>query len=171
MLVSTPTHSWLKQLSVSYIPAPSTGLADQVAVELMKYFHQEGHIAENIPSSAETNVILTTARLGEALGWRESLLFTARRRYQLKHIPTVFTIVHALPEQFNEWIGKVEQILNDAPEKASTFAGIPETASRTLHQQGKRGGAIMYLLRILQIQTKCIRVLLVIGGDKPESAF
>jgi hypothetical protein len=29
----------------------------------------------------------------------------------------------------------------------------------------------MYLLRILQIQSKCIRVLLVIGDDQPESAF
>ncbi|HEX9386804.1 MAG TPA: hypothetical protein VF918_10835, partial [Anaerolineales bacterium] len=50
-------------------------------------------------------------------------------------------------------------------------AGVPETASRTLYQQGKRGGAIMYLLRIIQIQSKSIRVLLVVGDEKPDSAF
>jgi hypothetical protein len=170
MLVHTPIHSWLKQLSVSYVPGPSTSLAERVASELIDYFHHEGHNTQEAPSE-ETDVILTTARMGEPLGWREALLFTARRRYKLKHTPTVFNIVHALPEQFNEWMGKIEQILKGSPETKPDFAGIPETASRTLYQQGKRGGAIMYLLRIVQIQTKSIRVLLVIGKDQPESAF
>lgn len=170
MLVHTPIHSWLKQLNVSYIPGPSTDLADRVASELMKYFHNEGHYTEGVPAT-ETNVLLTTAKLGEPLGWREALMFTARRRYQLKHVPTVFTIVHALPEQFKEWMAKVEEIVDSGMETTPGFAGIPETATTTLYQQGKRGGAILYLLRIIQIQTKSIRVLLVIGKEKPESAF
>jgi hypothetical protein len=172
MVVSTPTHSWLKQLSVSYIPGSSapSGLADQVASRLMNYFRQEGHLTENLPS-AETSVILTTARLGEPFGWRDALLFTARRRYGLKHVPTIFTIVNALPEQFGEWMAAIERILKGPPEMPPIFAGIPSTATQTLYKQGKRGGAILYLLRILQIQTKCIRVLLVIGREEPESAF
>jgi hypothetical protein len=138
----------------------------------MNYFHHEGHITESIPAP-ETNVILTTAKLGEPLGWREALMFTARRRYKLKHVPTVFTIVHALPEQFNEWMDKVKQILEGGTEVApwQHFAGIAESAAETLYRQGKRGGAILYLLRIIQIQTKCIRVLLVIGKEQPASAF
>jgi hypothetical protein len=136
----------------------------------MDYFHHAGHTAEEAPS-VDTDVILTTARLGEPLGWREALLFTARRRFKLKHTPTVFTIVHALPEQFNEWMLKVGQILKSSADFEPNFAGIPETATRTLYQQGKRGGAIMYLLRIIQIQSKSIRVLLVIGKDQPVSAF
>ncbi|HLO17844.1 MAG TPA: hypothetical protein VK206_23640, partial [Anaerolineales bacterium] len=170
MLVHTPTHSWLKQLSISYVSGPSTGLADRVASHLMDYFHQERHNTQEVPSE-ETNVILTTVRLGEPLGWREALMFTARRRYKLKHTPTVFTVVHALPEQFNEWMVKAEQVLQGNAEMVSSFAGIPETASRTLYQQGKRGGTIMYLLRVIQIQSKSIRVLLVVGKDEPESAF
>ena len=170
MLVHTPTHSWLKQLNVSYVPGLSGGLAEQIASELMGYFHENGHLTPDTPSP-ETNVILTTARLGEPLTWREALLFTARRRYRLKHVPTVFTIVHARPEQFTEWIVKIEQILEGDPETAPGLAGVPATASRTLYGQGKRGGAILYLLRILQIQTKCIRVLLVLGDEKPQSAF
>jgi hypothetical protein len=172
MLVHTPTHSWLKQLNVSFVQGPSTGLANRVASELMAYFHHEGHATESTPAP-ETDVILTTARLGESLGWRDSLMFTARRRYKLKNVPTVFTIVHASPEQFNEWMANANQILESGPEAAPAryFAGIPQTATETLHRQGKRGGAILYLLRILQIQTKCIRVLLVIGREEPESAF
>lgn len=172
MLVHTPTHSWLRQLNVSYVQGPSSGLAERVASELMNYFHQEGHSTESTPAP-ETNVILATAQLGEPLGWREALLFTARRRYKLNHVPTVFTIVQALPEQFNEWMDRVKQILEGGPdgEPWQHFAGIPETAAETLYRQGKRGGAILYLLRILQIQTKCIRVLLVIGNEQPVSAF
>jgi hypothetical protein len=136
----------------------------------MEHFRREGHTAESTPSP-ETDVILTTAALGEPLSWREALLFTARRRYRLKRAPTVFTVIHAPPEQFRDWLQRIEQVLDASPETPAPFAGIPPTASRTLHQQGKRGGAILYLLRILQIQAKCIRVLLLVGRDKPESAF
>lgn len=170
MLIHTPIHPWLKQLTLAYVPGPATPLADQVAAGLMDYFQHEGHTAEARPS-AETEVILTTARLGEPLGWRESLMFTARRRYKLNHVPTVFTIVQMLPEQFREWMEKAERVLRGGPEVAPGFAGIPESAYPTLYQQGKRGGAILYLLRVLQIQTKTIRVLLIIGDAKPESAF
>jgi len=169
-VVHTPTHSWLKQLSISYIPGPSTGLAERLASDLMAYFQQEGHRTQEIPS-AETDAILTTARLGEPLRWREALLFTARRQYKLPHTPTVITILHALPEQFSEWLDRIEHILKGDLEMAKTFAGIPETASRTLDQQGKRGGAILYLLRVLQIQSKSIRVLLIVGADVPQSAY
>ncbi len=168
--LQTPTHTWLKQLTVTHIPGPSTPLSEQVASDLMEYFAAEGHSTPQQPSP-ETEVILTTARLGEPLGWREALMFTARRRYALKHVPTVFTVVHATTQQFSDWMGKVENVLQGGEEAAPPFAGIPETASHTLHQQGKRGGVIMYLLRIVQIQTKCIRVLLVVGDEKPESAY
>ncbi|MDQ2692271.1 MAG: hypothetical protein M3Y68_09585, partial [Chloroflexota bacterium] len=170
MLVHTPIHSWLKQLNVAYVPGPSTALADRVASGLLDYFQREGHITEGIPTP-ETDVILTTARLGEPLGWRDALLFTARRRFQLKHAPTVFTVIHATPEQFSEWMAIAKSALRNEEGTPSVFAGIPETASRTLHQQGQRGGPIMYLLRILQIQTKCIRVLLVVGNEEPDSAY
>ena len=165
-----PTHSWLRQLTISYVPGPSTGPSAQVASALIDHFRQEGHNTPSLPSP-ETDVILTTARLGEPLGWRDSFMFTARRRFGLKHAPTVFTLVHATPRQFSEWMTRVEEVLREGPEKVPPFEGIPPTASHTLHQQGKRGGSILYLLRIIQIQTKCIRVLLVIGEDKPQSAF
>ena len=170
MLIHTPTHTWLKQLNVSYLPGPSTPLADQVARDLMGFLHSEGHTTQELPT-ADTDVILTTARLGEPLGWREAFMFTARRRFGLNHVPTVFTVVHATHRQFSELLSETESILRNGVESTPRFAGIPETASRTLYQQGKRGGAMMYLLRIVQIQSKSIRVLLVVGDEKPDSAF
>jgi hypothetical protein len=170
MLIHTPTHTWLKQLTVSCLPGPSTPLANRVVSDLMEFLHQEGHTTQELPT-ADTDVILTTARLGEPLGWREAFMFTARRRYRLNHVPTVFTIVHATHQQFNDLFSETESILRNGVESTPRFPGIPETASRTLYQQGKRGGAIMYLLRIVQIQSKSIRVLLVVGDEKPDSAF
>jgi hypothetical protein len=170
MLINTPTHDWLKQLTVSYLSGPSTPLANRVASDLMEFLHQEGHTTQELPT-ADTDVILTTARLGEPLGWREAFMFTARRRYGLSHVPTVFTIVHATHQQFNDLLSETESILRNGVESTPRFAGVPETASRTLYQQGKRGGALMYLLRIIQIQSKSIRVLLVIGDEKPDSAY
>ena len=38
----TPTHSWLKQLTICHVPGPSTGLAEQVARDLLRHFQQEG---------------------------------------------------------------------------------------------------------------------------------
>ena len=170
MLIHTPTHTWLKQLTVAYLPGPSTPLSNRVASDLMEFLHQEGHTTQALPT-ADTDVILTTARLGEPLGWREAFMFTARRRYGLHHVPTVFTILHATAQQFNNLLSETESILRNGIESTPRFAGVPETASRTLFQQGKRGGAIMYLLRILQIQSKSIRVLLVVGDEKPDAAF
>jgi hypothetical protein len=165
-----PTHSWLKQLSISYVPGSSTPLSEGVAAGLMEHFREEGHSATAQPSP-ETEVILTTARLGKPLRWREALLFTARRRFRLKHVPTVITIVHALPQELSEWLAKAEEVLTKDPETAPPFDGIPESGARTLYQQGKRGGPILYVLRIMQIQTKCIRVLLVVGEEEPQHAF
>jgi len=136
-----PTHSWLKQLSISYVPGPSTGLSEHVASNLIGHFDAEGHSTSASPVR-ETDVILTTARLGEPLGWREALMFTARRRFGLKQAPTVFTIVHATPVQFSEWMAKVEDVLQEGSESAPPFDGVPASASRTLLAQGKRGGTI-----------------------------
>jgi len=68
-------------------------------------------------------------------------------------------------------MAKVEEVLQEGSEAAPPFDGVPASASRTLLAQGKRGGTIMYLLRILQIQTKSIRVLLVVGEEQPQFAF
>ena len=166
----TPTHSWLKQLSVSHVPGPSTAVSEQVASDLLGHFQQEGHDTPVSPSP-DTEVILTTARLGEPLGWRDAFMFTARRRFGLKQVPTVFTIVHATPGQFKAWMAKVMAVLKEGPEAVPPFDGVPPSASRTLYTQGKRGGPILYLERIIQIQTKSIRVLLVIGEERPQYAF
>jgi hypothetical protein len=167
-LIPTHTHSWLKQVALSYVPGQAGTLADRVASELVRHFQEDGHILKEVPSGA-TDVILTTARFGQPLGWRQALMFTARRRYNLERVPTVFTIVDMLPQQLNESLAGIERALKRGD--AVSFDGVPGSAHHTLHQQGKRGGPILYLGRVLQIQAKCIRILLVAGDEQPEFAY
>jgi hypothetical protein len=44
-------------------------------------------------------------------------------------------------------------------------------AYHTLFEQGQRGGPILSLVRMLQAQAKCIRLILVIGEDHPLEAY
>ena len=170
IMLKTPIHNWLKLLDLSYIPGQGGALADRVASALVETLREAGHNIHATPSP-HTEVILTTARAGKALGWREALMFTARRRYSLEHVPTVFTIVDVTPGQLTDWLAQIKKVLDGTGPLPPAFAGLPETALGPLLQQGRRGGAILYLGRLLQVQTKCIRILLVIGTEQPETAY
>jgi len=170
MYKNPAAHTWLRHHHIAHVPGPSSGLADKVISDLVQYYRSEGHTIHGIPS-AETSVVLTTARLGEPLNWRDALLFVARRRYRLKTNPTVVTVVHALPQQLDEWLLAIREVLDSKRAGANGFRGIPGSALETLFEQGRRGGEITYLLRVLQLQTKCIRVLLVVGEHSAESAY
>ena len=51
------------------------------------------------------------------------------------------------------------------------FPGLAPQAYRVLYEQGSRGGPIMALERLVQAQSKSIRVILVIGNEKPLYAY
>ncbi len=165
-----PTHTWLKQQYISYVPGRGEPLADRVAASLLEHLGQAGHVIHETPS-AETQVILTTSDPMQALGWRDALMFTARRRFGLDYVPTVFTIVSLDPARFDSLLGSIGQVLEGGGEIPAPFAGLPATALEPLRQQGRRGGPILYLARLLQVQTKCIRILLVVGAEAPEFAY
>jgi hypothetical protein len=52
-----------------------------------------------------------------------------------------------------------------------TFVGLASSADQTLLQQGLRGGPILSLERLLQAQSKSIRILLIVGADTPQTAY
>jgi hypothetical protein len=131
-----------------------------------------GHEVERHPG-AETDVLLTTAEFGEPLSWRKSLLFTGRRRLHLDHLPTLFTLVHATPAQFTEALAVFKKALvKELPDPVDyELPGLASSAYHTLHEQGRRGGPILSLIRMVQAQSKCIRIILVIGEDSPQEAY
>lgn len=123
----------------------------------------------------QTEVILTTARYGEPQSWRDALLFMARRRYRLKRFPVVYTLMHIGKMELQLILERLDASLAPDPvddPKDFCFDGISSDAWKVLAEQGKRGGNMLALQRILQAQAKGIRMILFVGdGEKPECAY
>jgi hypothetical protein len=137
---------------------------------LLERFALKGHNVRPHPD-ADTGAVLTTARYGEPVEWRDAPMFTARKRFNLNHNPTAFTFVymraHALQHELQQLATALQE---DPPDPADfVFPGLTPLAPPVLIEQGLRGGPILALLRVLQAQTKCFRVVLVVEDDSPVS--
>lgn len=172
LTIKKPIHTWLHPIQIACVDGNATPLISNFCHELMQRFSVHGHIVQTTPDG-QTDVLLTSAPFGEPLDWRQAYLFTARRRFNLKRSPILFTILQATPKQFQHLIQHFELALaKPKPDpKDFDFPGLAPTAYRTLYEQGKRGGPILSLLRLVQAQAKCIRILLIIGEDEPIEAY
>ena len=165
-------HPWLHKISLSFVPGVMTPLLEQAAAGLLDAFRTLGHTVQSQPDE-QTDLLLTTAPFAQPLNWRDSLLFTGRRRFGLSHSPLSVTLIHAHPEEFQKLLGHFELALKKEPQDPADFAfeGLASTAHQTLIEQGLRGGSVLSLERLLQARSKSIRILLVIGEDEPQSAY
>lgn len=166
------SHSWLKQLRVVYEPGATTPLLDEFAENLLAHFQKHGHTVLNDPRD-NPDVLLTTAVYGKPVNWRRSLFLTARQRYNLDENPTVFTMIHMTPEKLEQVLAHFGRALEKEPPDPSDFSfpGLTSQAYRTLYEQGRRGGPILSLERLLQSQAMCVRVILVVGNRHPIEAY
>lgn len=166
-------HSWLKEINVLYHPGTISPLIDKVAEGVLTAFGKLGHTVQD-RADEHTDLVLTTARYGEVLNWRKALMFSGRAALKIKHNPKVITIVHITPAEFDQVIGHFIQALAKQPYVPEDFdiEGLASQSSRdVLVEQGRRGGPILSLLRVVQAQLKCIRVLLVVGDETPERVY
>ncbi len=122
---------------------------------------------------ATTNVLLTTARYGEPVPWRRALMLGHRRTFGLRHTPTVMTLVVITPAELAEILSQLERSLaKDPPDPAEfSFPGLTERAHRVLIEQGRRGGPMLSLVRLVQSQAICIRVILLVADDRASHRF
>lgn len=166
--MTKPTHSWLRKIHVAFLPGPTSAILEEVAPELLRYFRLLGHDVQARPDN-DTDVILTTARFDEPVSWREAPLFFSRRRFGLNHTPTVYTLVHISTAGFQSSLNHFERALaKEPPDQADySFPGLAPQAYRILFEQGCRAGPILALQRLVQAQAKSIRILLLVGDDRP----
>lgn len=165
-------HAWLQPIHLHYSPGTTTPLLKEAAANLLAAFTELGHTVQET-ANQETTILLTTARFGELLSWRKALFFTGRAKFKLKHVPRTITMVHITPQEFDEIILHFEHALAKNPFERSDFIfpGLAETAPDVLVEQGRRGGAILSLIRLLQAQLKCIRLLLFVGEETPDRVY
>lgn len=174
-LVARPAvHSWLRRgIRVAFVPGLSpTALLEEVAERLLARFRARGDVIQPAPDD-QTDLLLTTAPFAEPVGWRQSLLLTARRRFRLTRTPTVVTLMHATVQKFRNFLNHFRRALSrPEPDPMDfTFPGLAPEAWRVLVEQGRRGGPLLALERMVQAQAKCLRILLFVGNESPQVAY
>ncbi len=169
---SRQAHDWLRRIRLAFVSASMSPLLATAASNLLDAFRALGHVVQDAPDNT-TDLLLTTAPFARPLNWRQALLFTARRRFDLDHVPTVLTLIHALPAEFHRLLDHLGCALRKSPPEPADFAfeGLAPSAFETLVEQGKRGGPILALERVLQAQAKSLRILLLVGEDHLEEAY
>jgi hypothetical protein len=165
-------HPWLRTIQVSAVLQSGNALLESVVANLFQHFRRSGHVVQDIPDD-QTDLVLTSAPFEETLNWRQALLFTVRRRFQLTRTPTVLTLLHAVPERFQAILHHFEQALANDPIRPEDFQfdGLAPRANQVLIEQGQRRGPLLALERLVQAQSKCIHNLLIIGEERPKEAF
>ncbi|HLF01588.1 MAG TPA: hypothetical protein VI547_06400 [Anaerolineales bacterium] len=169
--ISTPVHDWLKQTHVAFVPGEAATALEPALSGLADTFRRLGHTVQPAPD-ANTGMIITTSPFGDPVSWRQGLMFTGRKRFGLTHTPTVFTVMRVAPRQLQSLLDHFERVLPKEPPDPGdyNFPGLAPEAYLTLVEQGRRGGPMLALLRLLQAQSKSIRILLLVGDDEPQSA-
>lgn len=167
-----PIHDWLKRIQVAFLPGTDAENADDIVKGILKQFQLLGHAVKDTPTP-DTDVILTTARYGEPISWREAPLFTARKKYQIRQNPTIYTVVKVRTAEFREVMSCFEKALKKTPPDPADydFPGLSADGYRILHEQGTRGGPILAVERLVQAWAKSVHVLLVVGDDRPTVAY
>ncbi|HUF39489.1 MAG TPA: hypothetical protein VMN57_13270 [Anaerolineales bacterium] len=164
-----PVHDWLRRLELVFVGDLDDPILGEFMEGLKRAFTAAGHSVLDTPKR-DTKIIATTGRFGEPVNWRNALLFTGRRRYDLDEAPVVITAMHATHARLQEFLDHFARVIPKSPPDPADydFPGLSPHAYQTLYEQGSRGGPLMALTRLLQSQSKSIRILLVIGDKTPE---
>jgi hypothetical protein len=162
----------MRKIHLAYVPGVATPLLDQAIGDLLRQFGVMGHVVQATPDN-HTDVIFTSAPFGQSLNWRHAMMFTARHRFKLDHTPAFITFIHVRPSELSALLAQFGEVLAKTPPDPEDyeFPGLAPTAYRVLYEQGHRGGPILSVERLLQAQAKSIRIVLMVGEDRPELAY
>lgn len=171
-VVAKPMHPWLHTIRLAFVPGPRSPLLEELIPGLLRHFRLHEHAVQATPDDS-TDLILTTASFGESISWRKSPVLTGRQRFNLDQTPVVYTLVHAPSQEFHHLLTHFRIALSkETPDPADyDFPGLASQAHRVLFEQGQRGGPILALERLVQARSKCPRVLLVVGDERPNVAY
>ncbi len=168
-----PIHAWLRTaVPVAFVREASTPVLDQVIAGLRGQFERLGHLVQAEPTD-DTALLLSTAVFGETIDWRRAVLFGGRRKHKVSKSTAVITLMHITGRQFEETLRHFETALAKSPPDPADFSfpALAPTGWPVLVEQGLRGGPIMALERLAQAQAKSIRIVLIVGDDRPTAPY
>jgi hypothetical protein len=167
-----PRHAWWGPLRLAFVPGVEHPVLARLMPEFLEHLRRTGHEVHETPGP-QTNLLLTTARFGEPVPWRRALMLSHRRAFGLAHSPTVMTVVVITPDELAAILLRLERSLaKEPPDPAEfSFPGLTKRAHRVLIEQGRRGGPMLSLVRLVQSQAICIRVMLLVADDRPRHAY
>jgi hypothetical protein len=170
--LAAPAHAWWDPLRLSFVPGIEHPVLQGLIPEFLDHLRRTGHEVHATPG-ATTNVLLTTARYRDPVPWRRALMLGHRRTFGLQHSPTVMSLVVISPAELAEGLRQLERSLTKEPPDPADFSfpGLTERAHRVLIEQGRRGGPMLSLLRQVQSQAICIRVILLVADERPREAY
>jgi hypothetical protein len=166
-------HNWLKQACITFVPgAQCSPLVKTFVDSLLDQFRALGHIVQEHPDD-HVDILLTTAPFGKSISWRNALLFTGRVQFKYRHSPAVFTLIHITPDELNKQLAFFQRALvKEEPDPSDySFPGLASEAYKVLYEQGRRGGPILAFERLLQAQSKCINILLLVGDKEIHKVY
>ncbi len=164
--------SWLRALRIAVVVPYRTPLIDRLLSGIREHLFREGQIVQDEPTS-DTDVIITTAPYDQPVSWRRAPLFVASHRYRMRRTPSVYTLVHARPAEFASRLAHLDDALGTNPPQPELFAfkGLAPQAHEVIIEQGRRGGPILALERVVQAQTKSLRVIMAVGEEQPDRVY
>jgi hypothetical protein len=172
--VEVPTTTSSELIVTAFLDDPADESLSALQLRrLAGEFAARGHAVDATPTDA-TDVAFAAVPFGVPIGWRQSLQLTVRRRFKLRRTPITYAVMSATPEQLQGMVDHFRAALGKSPIDPADFSveGLEETAVDTLVEQGRRGGAMLTVMRVLQTQAKNVRILLFIGDDdSPEAVF
>jgi hypothetical protein len=166
------THGWLHRISLAIMESSEPGPAPELLAGLREAAVRRGCDVTSVPTDA-SDVCVTTLPFLVPVDWRESVQLTVRRRYGLKRTPMTFGLMWADADAFEAAFDHLAKALTKDPIDPADFVyeGLMQSGIDTLVEQGMRGGPMLSLMRVLQAQSKCVRIILVVGRDEPQAAF
>lgn len=166
-------HPWLKTIRVHFMPGvrPSK-LQPEILEKFRQAFIRNGHAIDAAPTE-ETDIVITDGDFGRPIQVPESATFDLWRSHKLSRFPTVVSLAFLRTDDFGNIVSRLSRnIAKPNVDRADyRYAGLSSEAYRVLSEQGRRGGPVLALSRILQAQLKSFRVVLLVGESEPARAY
>ncbi len=155
-------HAWVHPIRVAFVPGQLSPVTQLITDRLLAWLKTNGSTVDAQPAR-DTDLVITTACMGDVISRDASLFFNAKRWYRLARRPQVLTIVDVPESDYEHWLTHFEALAR-LPESAvaeQQYPGLGAQAAQVIAHQARRGGPDLAFCRLLQAQVLSIRVMAV----------